>query len=274
MRKLFFTIFTALAAAVASAQCPAKNEAFKSGETLMYDMYFNWKFVWLKAGTASLTIDSTSYQGKDAYRTRLITRGSKKADKFFIMRDTVMSYVSHDMVPLYYKKAANEGGQYRTDEVWYSYSNGKSNVKQRHRNRKGNISTKSESRETCIFDMLSIMLRARSMNVDNMTKGYRYHFQMTDGGKTQDEVLVFRGRSTFQIENTSVKYRCLVFSYVEKDDSGKEKEVVTFYVTDDKNRLPVRLDLYLKFGTAKAFLTGASNIRNPQTAKISAQKKQ
>ena len=82
-------------------------------------------------------------------------------------------------------------------------------------------------------------------------------------------MLIFRGRSTFQIENSPVKYRCLVFSYVEKDDDGKEKEVVTFYVTDDKNRLPVRLDLNLKFGTAKAFLTGATNIRNPQTAKIS-----
>jgi len=170
---------------------------------------------------------------------------------------------------MYYKKAANEGGSYRTDEVWYSYIDGICHVKQRHRNKRGTIKVKNESREDCIYDMLSIMLKARSMNISNMNKGYRYHFQMTDGGKTQDEVLIFRGRSTFQVENSPVKYRCLVFSYVEKDDDGKEKEVVTFYVTDDKNRLPVRLDLNLKFGTAKAFLTGATNIRNPQTAKIS-----
>jgi hypothetical protein len=43
---------------------------------------------------------------------------------------------------------------------------------------------------------------------------------------------------------------------------------VKFYITDDKNHLPVRLDLNLNFGTAKAFLTGASGIRNPQTAKL------
>ena len=36
---------------------------------------------------------------------------------------------------------------------------------------------------------------------------------------------------------------------------GKEKEVITFYITDDKNHLPVRLDLYLNFGSAKAFLS-------------------
>ena len=40
----------------ASAQCEAKNDAFQSGEHVMYDLYFNWKFVWVKAGLASLTI--------------------------------------------------------------------------------------------------------------------------------------------------------------------------------------------------------------------------
>lgn len=69
------------------------------------------------------------------------------------------------------------------------------------------------------------------------------------------------------MENTNVKYRCLVFSFVEKE-KGKEKEIVTFYITDDKNHIPVRLDMNLNFGYAKAFLKGASGLRNPQTAKI------
>ena len=62
-------------------------------------------------------------------------------------------------------------------------------------------------------------------------------------------------------------YRCLVFSYLEKED-GKEKEIVTFYVTDDKNHLPVRIDMNLNFGTAKAYLTGSTGVRNPQTSII------
>ena len=35
---------------------------------------------------------------------------------------------------------------------------------------------------------------------------------------------------------------------------GKEEEVITFYVTDDKNHLPVRLDLYLNFGDGPVIL--------------------
>ena len=107
MKKNILLILTLCIAWInATAQCPIKNTAFKSGETLMYDMYFNWKFVWFKVGNASLTINSTSYKGKDAFRASLITRTSSKADKYFIMRDTLKSYVSNELVPLYYTKRA------------------------------------------------------------------------------------------------------------------------------------------------------------------------
>ncbi len=34
-----------------TAQCERENEAFKHGEVLNYDLYYNWKFVWVKAGS-------------------------------------------------------------------------------------------------------------------------------------------------------------------------------------------------------------------------------
>ena len=42
----------------------------------------------------------------------------------------------------------------------------------------------------------------------------------------------------------------LIFSLVEYDKKGKEKEVITFFVTDDLNHLPVRLGFIpeLRFG--------------------------
>ncbi len=273
MRKILPLIFLALCleATPAASQCPIRNTAFKSGETLLFDMYFNWKFVWFKVGNATLSTSLTNWQGKEAFRSSLITRTSSKADKYFTMRDTLKTYVTKDLVPLYYTKRAKEGDRYRTDEVWYSYNGGQAQAKMRHRNRKGEISEHTAVKAGCIYDMLSIMLRARCMNLDNVKKGFTYNFTMTDAGELHEEKLVFRGRSTFQVEHSSTKYRTLVFSYIEKDeDTGKNVELVRFYITDDKNHLPVRLDMNLKFGTAKAFLVGAHNILNPQTAKLSA----
>jgi hypothetical protein len=56
-----------------------------------------------------------------------------------------------------------------------------------------------------------------------------------------------------------------VFSFIERKNN-KEKEIVRFYITDDANHLPVRLDMNLNFGTAKAFLRNASGVRHPQTS--------
>ena len=67
-----------------SAQCTFRNTAFKSGEFLTYNLYYNWKFVWVKAGTASMSIVQTTKNGRPAYRTSLVTRGNKKVDDFFV----------------------------------------------------------------------------------------------------------------------------------------------------------------------------------------------
>jgi hypothetical protein len=49
---------------------------------------------------------------------------------------------------------------------------------------------------------------------------------------------------------------------MEKEDNDF-KRIVDFYVTDDLNHVPVRLDMFLRFGSAKAFLIGMNGTRNP-----------
>jgi hypothetical protein len=112
--------------------------------------------------------------------------------------------------------------------------------------------------------MLSILMQARSFNAEDYKVGDRIHFDMATGVKVEEQTLIYRGKKNFKAED-GVKYRCLVFSLVEYK-KGKEKEVITFYVTDDKNHLPVRLDLYLNFGSAKAFLRKVEGNRHPLTS--------
>lgn len=264
---LLLLLLLLLSAFRAEAQCTSENTAFKSGETLIYDLYFNWKFVWLKVGTASMNTTQTTYAGQPAYRSYLITRGSKRADKFFVMRDTLMSYTSLDLTPLYYSKCALEGKTYRKSEVWYSYPNGQSQVKMKYRRDNNEPVLSTEISKYCSYDMISMLMRARSFSAEGMKEGHRIRFLMADGKDCEWKSIVYRGKKKFKMENTNTTYRCLVFSFVEEED-GEEKDIITFYITDDKNHLPVRLDMNLNFGCAKAYLTGAQGIRNPQEAKI------
>ena len=97
--------------------------------------------------------------------------------------------------------------------------------------------------------------------------GERIYFDMADGRAIEPQQLVYRGIKKFTTEETKITYRCMVFSFVEKQGK-KEKEIITFYVTDDANHLPVRLDMFLKFGVAKAYMKQAEGVRNEQTAII------
>ena len=112
-----------------------------------------------------------------------------------------------------------------------------------------------------------MLIRARSFDPAKYKLGQRIKFLMADGHGCEWQYIVYRGKSKFTIENTNTTYKCLVFSFVEQE-KGKEKEIVKFYITDDNNHLPVRLDLNLNFGTAKAYLRGAKGLRNPQSAKV------
>ncbi len=265
-KNLCAIIICALTAIMpATAQCPLRNTAFNAGETLRYQLYFNWQFVWLKAGTASLEVRDATYKGNSCLKASLITKGSPRTDKFFMMRDTLTSFFTHELEPLYYRKGAREGKRYYTDEAWYTHTANTVDIHQLFRKEGSQPVTHDQSSTECVFDMVSMMMRARSFDPSAYKEGQRINFLMADNGRVKNETLIYRGRKNFKMESTGITYRCLVFSFIERKDK-KDKEIVTFYITDDQNHIPVRLDLFLRFGTAKAFLTSQTEPRNPQTS--------
>jgi len=255
-------------AASAQSTCGIENKAFKSGEFLAYDLYFNWQFVWVKVGAASMSTVMTTYNGSPAYRTSLITKGNDKLDGVFVMRDTLTSYCNFsDLSPLYYRKGAMEGKRYYVDELWYSYPEGKPKVKMHRINSHGKHGWKEQEFNECIYDMMSIFLRARNFDASKMKKGDVIPMPITDAKSSIDSWLVYQGKENYKIDGSTEKFRCLVFSFIERED-GKDNELIRFYITDDENHMPVRLDMHLSFGSAKAYLRAYQGVKNPMKSKL------
>ena len=269
-RRIGYSLLTALllmlSVSTAKGQCTFRNTAFNGGEFLTYNLYFNWKFVWVKAGTATMYTVSSIYQGKDAYRSSLTTRGNSRADKMFLMRDTLLSYVTKDLAPLYYRKGAKEGKRYTVDEVFYSYPGGKPHVKQHRMDNDKNHHWQEHTYNDCVYDMLSIFLRARSFNPEGWKKGNVVNFPIVDGNSREKARIVYSGKTTIKADN-NIKYRCLELLY-EEVKNGKWKTIATFFVSDDVNHIPVRIDMHLKFGAAKAFLISVKGNRSPITSVV------
>ena len=170
------------------------------------------------------------------------------------------------MAPLYFRKGALEGNRYRVDEVFYSYPGTGAYVKQHRMDADGEHHWQQHNYQDCVYDMLSIFLRARSFNPANWKAGYVVNFPMVDGNNRENAQLRFHGRSKVKADNGHT-YHCLELSYMEfaKD---RWKEIVRFYVTDDANHIPVRLDMFLRFGSAKAFLVSMKGNNSKVTSLV------
>ena len=265
IRLMCLTIALSVCHTPSQAQCTFKNTAFNSGEYLTYNLYFNWQFVWVKVGNASMSTVQSNYHGTPAYRASLTTRTSQKADGFFVMRDTLLCYNSLALEPLYYRKGAREGKRYTVDEAFYAYPDGRLQLRQHRQRHDGTHSWKTSTPGEGVYDMLSIFLRARSFNPEGWKKGHKVKIPVSDGTKIQQAVLEYGGKTNVKADDGK-KYRCLQLSYKELEKDGKYKEIVRFYVTDDANHVPVRLDMFLKFGSAKAFLVSMKGVRHPVTS--------
>ena len=252
----------------ALAQCGIDNTAFQAGEKLDYDLHFNWKFVWLKVGSATMQTTMSTYHGQPAYNASLVTRGNNKLDNVFIMRDTLLSICSaKDLAPLYFRKGAREGKRYYVDELFYTYPQGNCHLNMHRITDEGEHKWQEKEYASCIYDMMSIFLRARNFDTSNIKKGQIIPLPISDAKHLSNSWLQFRGHDNFKVSATKEKFRCLVFSFYEYDD-GKTHELIRFYVTDDQNHIPVRLDMFLSFGSAKAFLRSYEGVRSEMTAKI------
>ena len=266
MKKVLLFLFLLIGGLETSfAQCGKLNETIKAGETLSYELKFNWKFIWINAGWAKMTVSKDVYNDQPVLRTDLESYTNKKIDFFFKMRDTLTCITKEDLTPLKFRKGAEEGRHYSVDEINFSYRDSLCIVDQSRSWDYELAYSKHEELPYCVYDMLSIMLQARSLDVSDYTPGQQITFYMATGRRVEEQHLIYRKKANYKMKDGNT-YRCLVFSLVEYDKKGKEKEVITFYVTDDKNHLPIRLDMYLNFGSAKAFLTEVQGNAHPLTS--------
>ena len=109
---------------------------------------------------------------------------------------------------------------------------------------------KQSEYQDCVYDMMSIFLRARNFDASQYKVGQNIPMPVSDAKRLSHSWLKYRGKETYKMEGNNIEYRCLVFSFIERED-GENKELLRFYVTDDANHIPVRLDMFLSFRVGK-----------------------
>ena len=235
------------------AQCKLDNSAITSGENIEYTLYFYWGLIWKEAGSAVYTTSKTTYNNLEALKLNLTMSTNETADNFFKMRDTITSIVSNNLEPLYYRKAAEEGKRYTIDEATYNYINNKSIASLKRSWKDGEVQCFQEERSNCIYDMLSVLCKAKALDNDKYKKGDRFNIEMTTGKKVETLTMEYRGVENVRAEDKT-NYKCMVYTLLKPNKKNKLKDFITFYISNDTDKVLVKLKLELNFGTAQVTL--------------------
>lgn len=245
-----------------SAQCATENKYFVPGEVLTYDLYFKYGILNTKAGNSSLKVEEAIYKGRNVYKMTLTAKSSGVAKSVFSLTDTVTSYVTKDLTPLAYMKDAHEGGDHTVERATYDYSAGQIKLRNINtRNGRLRYDTTFVSKD-CMYDMLSIVYYARTLNYDSMEKGDKVTVSFFSGRKKMNMDIEHEGIANISA-NDGRKYSCVKLVLVLNDDAFADRdEAMKVFITNDPNRIPVRIDSKLKVGSTKVVLKAYKGQRN------------
>lgn len=104
---------------------------------------------------------------------------------------------------------------------------------------------------------------ARTLNYSSMKKGDEVTVESMSGRKKVKMVIEHDGKEKMKA-NDKKEYNCIKLILSISDDAFTDKEeAMRVYITDDKNRMPVRLDSQLKIGSTRAILKSYKGNKYP-----------
>ena len=250
--KKYLSIFLFLS--VLTAQGQEQKPPFKSGEWLQYKMSYSG---FIRAGTAILELEEKEFQGKKVFHTKGTGWTSGMIKWFFEVDDYYESYFDKENIkPYVFKRKIYEGGYKKHTITSFN-----------HHLKKAYVQDFTLQRDTSVAfnkaqDMLSSFYYLRSLDVSKIKPGDEIKLDMFFDEETFPFRLKFLGKQSLK---TNVgKLETLVFRpYVLSGRVFKEQESVTIWISNDANKIPLKLKADLRVGSLTAELEDYRGLANP-----------
>lgn len=247
--------------------CLYKNQSVKAGEELTYEVAYNWLLIWADVGQVTFTTRSTQILGKPFYKISAIGSTYKSWDLFFKVRDKYESWVDKStFLPIYFVRDVYEGG-FEID-ISYVFNRKKGLAYSKHEDSKHPLKKDTIVITPCTYDILSIIYYMRNIDYENAKLDQVFPVNILLDGKIEHSYLRYQGIEEKKIRGLG-KFECIKFTVNVIDGSVfKGGEIMTIWVTNDKNKIPVYAETPIIVGSVKIKLIDMKNIRNKLTSKI------
>lgn len=225
------------------------TDAFKLGEELIFRVHYGV----FDAGEATLTIKNTydTLGGRLCYRVIGIGNSAPALDPFFKVRDRYESVIDKQaLIPWLFIRRVDEGGYKINENVVFSQ------YKNTATSEKGSFPVPDN-----VQDLVSAFYYARSIDYSKAKEGDVFPIRAFLDNEVVPLNLKFIGRE--KIKTKLGTFRCLKFRpMLQEGRVFKEEEDMTVWISDDKNKIPIRVQADILVGSIKMDIKFYSGLKN------------
>ncbi len=247
MKKIvFLLLFT-------SALSYSQN-AFKVGEKLKYRLSYS---SFLTAGYATMEIKKAKKSNRDAYHVIGKGKTTGMISWFFKVKDRYETkFYKDNLKPYHFIRKIDEGGYTKNKEIFFDREVNKALVIN-HKKNKRQIFNVTEN----VQDLLSALYYMRNKDISNFKKGDQITLTLFFDEELSPMKLKFLGREKIKTKFGKImaaKFRPLV----QAGRVFKEEESVTVWVSDDANKIPLKIKASLAVGSLSADINTYNGLAN------------
>ncbi|HSV87501.1 MAG TPA: DUF3108 domain-containing protein [Bacteroidales bacterium] len=256
----FIMIMTGFAVAVKGQDMRTiNNTAFNPGEKLVFRAYYNSTITGnVLAGDAVMEIypETEVINGRTAMRVVCLMRTRGVFSLFFRVNNRFESYIDQEAIaPLVFKRNLQEGNYTRNQDVRFNHIEG--------------VASTNDTVvpiPAYVQDVLSAFYFARTLALQNPREGQEFAMDFFHGDSVYVTRIVFDGydriRTRLGTFNT-LRFKPMMVT----GNVFSQPFPMTLWVTNDANRVPIRIETGLKVGNLRLELSEFHGLRNQLTSK-------
>jgi len=252
MKKKLIIILILLIAHESFSQ---QDSAFDKGEWFKFKMSYS---SWFKAGEATLKVNESVINNIPVFHVVGKGKTTGAISWFFKVKDRYETFFDKQTgLPYKFIRDIDEGGHTKNLEIEFDQANQKAYINDKKNNKNYVIDTKPD-----IQDMVSSYYYLRNkIVVDSLKPGDEFQTDMFFDKENFGFKLKYLGEEV--IRTKFGKVRTLKFRpYVMAGRVFKEEESLTLWVSNDKNRIPLRIKADLAIGSLRADLDAFRGLKH------------
>ena len=230
-----------------------ENKAYKPGEVLNYRIHYGV----ISAGVVSMEVGTKVIDGKTTYHLKVAGETLKSFDWAYKVRDKFESWIDiTSQLPIRYSKVVRENKYFDEDIVIYNHS------EKWLKNPKGKLTIPQYTQ-----DLPSAIYYLRTIDYSKDVVGSLHYFDVYLDNKVYKLSLKYVGKETLKTDIGTIKCIKLKPQLI-VDRVFKESDAMTIWVSDDENKIPIRIRSEIYVGSIKVDITKTQNLKNPMTSQI------